>query len=327
MHSRRDVLVIGSHLYGVYVGCEELPRPGETVTSHDFRPMMLDDGGKGSNQAMCAARLGAATTFVGAVGADAPGQAGLDLLAQNGVDISRVIRVEKCQTGFSIELVDAAGANMIVTIPGASAELSVSHLDGCTDLFQSHRFCLVQFESSGALIAIAAARRAAECRARAILTPSPIESLDRDALSGIDILAPNEAEAAQLLNRTHIWADSAEAARQIHELWDVRNVVLTLGARGCVAFWDGEIIHVPAFEVVPKNTVGAGDCFVGALATGLCWNLNIHDALTLASAVAALSVTHPGAPWASFPHLREIIKFLSERGYTQLARQVEQSSQ
>jgi ribokinase len=327
MKSRRDVLVIGSHLYGVYVGCEDLPQPGETVTGRDFRPMMLDDGGKGSNQAMCAARLGAATTFVGAVGDDEPGRAGLELLVENGVDVSRVIRIAKCQTGFSIELVDSRGANMIVTVPGASAELSVSNLDSMTDLFRAHSFCLVQFESTGAAFAIAAARRAAEYRARTIVTPSPMESLDCDALSGIDILAPNEAEAAQLLGNGYVDPDSTAIARQIHERWDVRNVVLTLGARGCVAFWDEEIIRVPAFEVVPKNTVGAGDSFVGALATGLCWNLNIHEALTLASAVAALSVAHPGAPWTSLPYPRDIITFLLERGHTQLSKLVARSCQ
>lgn len=199
----RDVLSLGSHVYGIYVNCVALPLPGETVLGHDFDGMVLDDGGKGSNQALAAARLGARSSFAGVVGRDAAGEKGLLILAGAGVDVSAVQRCADAPTGVSIAVIDRAGQSMIVTDLGANGRLSAEMVGSLTPLIAAHTVTLLQFESP-VPAALAAARAATALGRRAILTPGPMVPISHRDLIGIDIIAPNETETAALLGTTEL---------------------------------------------------------------------------------------------------------------------------
>ncbi|MDX3978533.1 ribokinase [Shinella sp.] len=312
MPDQREILVFGSHVYGSYIHCERIPRPGETVAGTGYRPIVLDDGGKGSNQAMCVARLSGKTSLVSAIGTDRGGEEGLAMLSAEGCDVSRVLRSPDLPTGVSLAAIDSAGMSIIITDPGANLMLTADAARSNEAVFGQHRFCLLQFESpkDGAL---EAARLASKHGARSMLTPGPMVALDKEDLKGLDIIIPNETEAAELLGVEEI-SDYRAAAREICARWGVSNTIITCGSRGAVAWWESALVEVPAFKVDAKNTIGAGDAFAASCALALCRGLDISQALRFAAAVAAISVSAAGAPWASYPSLVHVHDFLAEFG-------------
>lgn len=311
--AHKDVLVVGSHGIGVYIHCRQLPRPGESVAGWDFDPMAADDGGKGTNQAFCAARLGASTTLFCAIGEADAGWASLQPLAATGVDLTQVVRIAGTRTGAGVVIIDADGTSVIVTDPGANAAITGDHIAGLDELMQRHRCMLTQFELD-ADIALQAAHAAARAGARAFVTPGPLPELKSGMLRDIDIITPNETEAAVLLGVDGIGNDHEGAARGLRERWGVRNVVLTRGAAGVTALWDGEICTVDAFPVDARNTVGAGDGFCAALATAVARDVGIEQALVFASAVAALAVQVDAGPWTSYPGRAQVAAFMAQKG-------------
>ncbi|MBB3979899.1 ribokinase [Rhizobium azooxidifex] len=314
MPDQREILVFGSHVYGSYIHCERIPRPGETVAGTGYHPMVLDDGGKGSNQAMCAARLTGRTSLVSAIGTDRGGEEGLALLSAEGCDVSRVLRSPDLPTGVSLAAIDRTGMSIIITDPGANLMLTADAAKSNEAAFGRHMFCLLQFEGpkDGAL---EAARLARKHGARSMLTPGPMVALNKDELEGLDIIIPNETEAAELLGVEEI-SDYRAAAREICARWDVTNTIITCGSRGAVAWWENALIEVSAFKVNAKNTIGAGDAFAASCALALCRGLDISQALRFAAAVAAISVSAAGAPWASYPSLNNVHDFLAHVGET-----------
>ncbi|MDW6023663.1 ribokinase [Mesorhizobium sp. BAC0120] len=313
-----DIVVVGSHVYGSYIDCDRLPRPGETVSGSNYRACVLDDGGKGSNQALCSARLGASTTLVGMIGSDEPGQAAMGMLASEGCDVSHVARHPVLPTGVSVALIEPSGMSVIVTDPGANTGVTAEFVEANRDVIARHRFCLTQFEIPLAA-ALKAARIASEEGVRAMVTPGPMQPLGRDDLDGIDILIPNETETMELLGSEADGLKPAELVRALAGRWGLHNVVMTQGSRGVVCFWEGQVVGVPAFEVEARNTIGAGDGFAAALASALCRKMEIEDALIFASAVSAIAVMHPGAPWSSYPGPEAAHAFLASRGLARLA--------
>jgi ribokinase len=314
MLDHREILVFGSHVYGSYIHCDRIPRPGETVAGTGYRPMVLDDGGKGSNQAMCAARLTGKTSLVSAIGTDTGGEDGLALLSAEGCDVSRVLRSPDLPTGVSLAAIDRVGMSIIITDPGANLMLTADAAKRNEAAFGQHMFCLLQFESpkDGAL---EAARLAKKHGTRSMLTPGPMVALDKDDLEGLDIIIPNETEAAELLGVGEI-SDYRAAAREICARWGIANTIITCGSRGAVAWWENAIVDVAAFNVDAKNTIGAGDAFAASCALAICRGLDISQALRFAAAVAAISVSAPSAPWASYPSLNHVHDFLAEAGET-----------
>ncbi|SMF23296.1 ribokinase [Xaviernesmea oryzae] len=312
MPDQREILVFGSHVYGSYIHCERIPRAGETVAGTGYRAMVLDDGGKGSNQAMCAARLTGKTSLVSAIGTDRGGEEGLAVLSAEGCDVSRVLHSPDLPTGVSLAAIDGAGMSIIITDPGANLMLTADAARSNETVFGQHMFCLLQFESpkDGAL---EAARLARKHGARSMLTPGPMVALDKDDLKGLDIIIPNETEAAELLGVEEI-SDYRAAAREICARWGVSNTIITCGSRGAVAWWESVLVEVPAFKVDAKNTIGAGDAFAAASALALCRGLEISQALRFAAAVAAISVSTAAAPWTSYPSLNHVHDFLANAG-------------
>jgi len=270
----RTITVVGSINVDLVVHSARLPRPGETVIGGE---LSIGAGGKGANQAVAAARLGADVRMVGCVGDDEHGRLALAALSAAGVDIAGVRTVHK-PTGVALVMVDADGRNLISVAPGANAD---TRAEG------RHDILLMQLETPFHLP-----------RAQlVILNPAPAR---RVPLVGVDVVVPNEHEAEELTGET-----APEAQKLALERMGAGRAIITRGARGV---YDGA--HHPAFEVAALDTVGAGDAFAGALAAALA--LEVEDPLRFAQAAAALSVTRRGAQ--SAPGRAEVEAFLAQRG-------------
>ncbi|MEW2392749.1 ribokinase [Streptomyces venezuelae] len=289
------IAVLGSANMDLVAYVTEAPRRGETVTGREFRTV---PGGKGANQAVAAARAGATVSMIGAVGKDAYGAQLRSALEHSGIETDSLRTVE-APTGTAHIVVDDEGGNAIVVIPGANGTVTAL-APGDEGLIASADALMLQLEVplDGVL---AAARAARSHGVRTILTPAPAQPLPPELLAAVDLLLPNEHEAATL---TGIADDPHAAARAL--LSQVPEVVITLGSRGSLyASRDTEPVTVPARQVAAVDTTGAGDTFAGALAVALAEGNSVADALGWASAAAALSVQRPGAS-ASMPCRKEI---------------------
>ncbi len=294
-----NIAVLGSANMDLVVTVDRAPGRGETITGRTFRTV---PGGKGSNQALAAARAGGQVSFLGAVGDDDFGRQITTLLADEDVDVSGLVTGHE-PTGTAHITVDAAGDNSIVVVPGANG--------GLTTLTDAHRagietasLLLLQLELPLSLVAEAAAF-ARSRGIRTVLTPAPAVPLPEELL-GVDVLVPNEHEAALLA----VADDPVEAARRLAER--AGDVVVTLGGSGALRVGDDGERSVPAFSVDAVDSTAAGDTFVGVLAVALADGMAWHDALRRATAAAALSVQHFGAS-SSMPTRDEIDTFLVRR--------------
>ncbi|MFF1699016.1 ribokinase [Streptomyces sp. NPDC058257] len=289
------IAVLGSTNMDLVAYVAKAPQRGETVTGREFRTL---PGGKGANQAVAAARAGAdAVSMIGAVGNDAYGTQLRAALEHSGVDTD-LLRTVEAATGTAHIVVDDEGGNAIVVIPGANATLTAL-APGDEGLIASADALLLQLEIpvDGVLAAAQAARGHG---VRTILTPAPAQPLSPELLSSIDLLVPNEHEAATLTGLT----DAHDAARSL--LSQVPEVVVTLGARGSLyAARGADPVLVAAPDVTAVDTTGAGDTLVGALAVALAEGRSVPDALAWAASAAALSVQRTGAS-SSMPFRSEI---------------------
>jgi len=282
------VIVVGSVNVDLTVTIDRLPRPGETVTGGR---LAQHDGGKGGNQAVAAARLGARTVFIGAVGDDAFGDRARDALATDGVGIDGLTTLAGQSTGVAFILVDGDGENLIAVASGTNMaltpELAISALDAAAvgpgdTVLAPHE---IPTATLRAALDVARARGATT-----ILNPAPAHGLDRETLATADILTPNEGELAIL--------------REIGLPPDV-TLLVSLGASGARLEHGGTSTHLPALSVTAIDTVGAGDTLNGALAAGLAAGLGLETAARRAVAAASLSVTRPGAR-GGMPRLDEL---------------------
>ncbi|GIL26383.1 ribokinase [Actinocatenispora comari] len=278
-----DVVVLGSANMDLVATTARLPGRGETIAGEQFRQV---PGGKGANQAIAAARAGGTVRFAGAVGDDDLGRRILAALAAAGVDTTAVVRTD-VPTGTAHITVAAGGDNTIVVVPGANGTL--------TELLPAHAAAidaadtlLLQLELPLPVVR-AAAHHAHARGVRTVLTPAPARPLPDDLLAAVDLLVPNEHEAALIAGVD----DPYQAAQVLAKRCDV---LLTLGERGALyATADTEPVAVPAFPVTAVDTTAAGDTFVGVLAAALAAGAAMPEAMRRASAAAALSVQQPGA--------------------------------
>ncbi|MGW2848804.1 ribokinase [Streptomyces sp. NPDC001274] len=288
------IAVLGSTNMDLVAYTERAPRLGETVTGREFRTV---PGGKGANQAVAAARAGGDVLMIGAVGDDAYGGLLRDNLEHSGVDTD-LLHTAEGPSGTAHIVVDSTGANAIVVIPGANATVTALG-PGETAAIAGAGLLLLQLELPLSAV-VEGARTARAQGVRTILTPSPVQPLPDELLDCVDLLVPNEHEAAELSGFADPWA-AAE-----HLLGRVPAVVITLGAKGCLYAARGtEPVLFPAPEVTAVDTTGAGDTFVGTLAVALAEHRPVPEALAWAAAAAALCVQRPGAS-ASMPYRTEI---------------------
>lgn len=285
----------------------ELPRvagPGETVEGTAF---YTTPGGKGGNQAIAAARaLGepVQVEMVGRVGDDVYGEQLRRYLADDAV-ATRFVRVDAAATtGVAVVLVDGTGQNYVNAVYGANARCDAQQVEDVAEALPPEGFLLVQQEIPLA-VTLHATRIAREREATVILDPAPARTLPPDFLRYVDIITPNRVEARALTGIDVSNLDSAARAARAVRALGVETVLLTLGEVGVYAYGEGIENHFPAFPVTPVATVAAGDAFNGALAAGLSNGMDLRDAIRLALAASALSVTRPGAQ-ASMPTRAEI---------------------
>ncbi|MFJ9794339.1 ribokinase [Streptomyces sp. NPDC101145] len=288
------ITVLGSTNMDLVAYVPRAPRLGETVTGREFRTV---PGDKGANQAVAAARAGARVSMIGAVGSDDFGTRLRDALDESGVDTS-LLRTAGGPSGTAHIVVDDEGANAIVVVPGANASVTGITPHDEARIAASDAL-LLQLELP--LDAVRAGAQAARRHGvRTVLTPAPAQPLPRELLALVDLLVPNEHEAATLAGV----ADPRAAAEEL--LRDVPVVVVTLGAAGCLYVARGaDPVTVPARRVRAVDTTAAGDTFTGALAVALGEGRPVPDALAWASAAASLSVGRAGAS-SSMPHRAEI---------------------
>ena len=288
------VVVVGSVNADLVVAVPALPGPGETVAGGRFARW---GGGKGANQAVAAARLGAAVAFVGAVGTDAFGDEALRELAGEGVDVDAVARVDAA-TGVALIVVDRAGENQIAVASGANAELSGELVRAAS--FDDAIVLLGHEVPDEAVVA------GAQAGGRVILNPAPAREIDERVLAARPILTPNASEAAQLTGERE-----PEAAARALNTRSGAQVLITLGADGALLL-DGDAERFPAPRVVAVDTTGAGDTVNGALAAELAAGRELRDDVRFALAAAALSTTAEGAR-AGMPRREEVERWLSSR--------------
>jgi len=300
-----QLVVVGSLNMDLVVRTPHLPRPGETILGRDF---MTAPGGKGANQTVAAAMLGATIHMVGRVGGDDFGRALRENLRAAGADDTFVGTEEGAATGIAIIEVDDGGQNTIVVAPGANAHVTHADIDAARSIIASSQAVIAQLEIPLDTVqyALSTARAA---NVLTILNPAPAQPLPTELLSLVDLLVPNETEAAQLTGiEVNDDAGIEQAARQLCER-GARTVVITLGARGALALSEGKAWRIPPFKVKAIDTTAAGDAFVGALATAYAIHGNLDAALREASAAGALAATRFGAQ-PSMPTRAELEEFL-----------------
>lgn len=279
-----------------------LPAPGETLMGTRFQ---TGYGGKGANQAVAAARLGAAVAMVARVGGDVFGADMLANFAAQGIDVARVLRTEGVSSGVAPIAVDDAGRNAIIVVAGANALLTPADVDAAAPAIRRARVLLCQLEVplETSLRALTLAR---EAGVLTILNSAPAPEALPDAMLRVsDLVCPNESEASAISGIPVTDAASAEAAGRVLVGRGARAAIVTLGAAGCLYVSASETWRAPAPVVTAVDTTGAGDCFLGSLAFFLARAAGLRDAAIRAAAVAALSVQRPGTQ-TSYPYAADL---------------------
>lgn len=290
------ILVIGSLNCDYVASVPRMPTAGETISGYN---LAIHPGGKGANQAVAAARMADASLEVrmlGCVGCDAAGALLLDSVRRAGADTASIHQLDGIPTGSALIWVAESGENSIVVIPGANARLSVEHVRAAEPLYWQTRVALHQLETPLETVhaALALGRQR---RVITILDPAPAQPLSRDLLELVDLLTPNESEAAVLLGEPPRSLTVEDAYAMGERLLDLgpRAVILKLGEDGAVFLNRLQRFHVPGFAVRAVDTTAAGDTFNGALATAIAEGMEMQPAVRFACAAAALSVTRQGA--------------------------------
>ncbi len=303
-----DILVLGSLNTDLVARVPRRPTGGETLTGIDFKTI---NGGKGANQAVAAARLGARVAMVGRVGDDVFGGSMLEGLSQDGIDISGVAVTPGVSSGTALITVDDRAENSIIIIPGANGRLTPTDVERHQALITGARVLMLQLE-----VPIETVVRAAEVAKRAgvtvLLDPAPARELPAGLLRNVDIITPNETEASILTGRTVGDARSAKLAAVDLMSRGISTVLIKLGARGALLATGNTFEHVDGFQVHAVDTTAAGDAFGGALGTALVEGMPLTEAVTFANAVGALATTRFGAQ-TSMPTRAEVKSFLQSR--------------
>ncbi|MDN7866343.1 ribokinase [Burkholderia multivorans] len=297
------VAVVGSLNMDLVVRAPRLPLPGETLAGHAFAQAA---GGKGGNQAVAAARLGAQVAMIGCVGADAHGAALRAGLEAEGIDCAGLATSVSAPTGVALIVVDDGSQNAIVIVAGGNGEVTPETVArheatlACADVL----ICQLETPPDTVRAALAAGRRLGRT---VVLNPAPaVAPLPADWLALVDYLIPNELEAAALTGRPVRDAADAEVAARALQARGARNVLITLGERGVLALTaDGIARHYPAPVVRAVDTTAAGDTFIGGFAARLAAGAEVDAAIRFAQRAAALSVTRAGAQ-PSIPTLAEL---------------------
>lgn len=294
-----DLLVVGSANADLVIGVERRPGAGETVLGSD---LAVHPGGKGANQAVAAARLGARTALLARVGDDGHGRLLLESQRVAGVDTAGVL-VGGPPTGVALITVDPSGDNSIVVSPGANGRLTPADVRAAGDLFRASRVVSTQLEIP--LETVLEVARNLAPGTRLVLNPSPPQPLPAEVLAACDPLIVNEHEAKVILGDTAGAGDRPEDWARLLLEKGPRSVVVTLGGEGALVASPEGVARVPSVKVRAVDTTGAGDAFTAALAWRLGAGEPLAEAAAYAARVGAVTVTREGAQ-ASYPTAAEV---------------------
>lgn len=298
------IVVVGSFNMDLTAYMERMPRPGETVGGHRFK---TGPGGKGSNQAVAAARLGAEVTFIGRVGEDVFAQAALDFWKQEGINTEFVVRDPDHATGVAPIWVDDKGENSIVVVLGSNLVMTQTDVDRAAEVIAGADVLIVQLEINYDIVEYA--MKVAKAKGvKTILNPAPAGKLAPEVVALADYLTPNETELEVLSGKS---GDYATAARSLLTR-EGQTAVVTLGSQGAMWLNESGQGTIPTFKVNVVDTTGAGDAFNGGFAVALGEGKSLIEAIRFGNATAGLSVTKPGtAP--SMPSRAEVEALLASQ--------------
>lgn len=303
------VLIIGSSNMDLNIYLDRLPKPGETVTGGRFKQFL---GGKGANQAVASIRSGSSTFFIGKIGMDPFGAQMISQLKKEGINVDHILRDPHEASGIAFIMIDHYGENMISVAPGANTKLSPEDVQSKSDLIINANSIVVQMEIPIETIE-EIFKIASNGNSIKILNPAPLKPIPLEIIKNIDIIIPNEGELFHLhslLNFKDLPERGEEnlvrASQNISEL-GVDTIITTLGDQGSLVYESEKksFTKIPALKVKAVDTVGAGDCFNGVLASKLNQGENIINAVKYATVAASIAVTRRGAQ-ESMPYLHEI---------------------
>ncbi|MCR6503364.1 ribokinase [Bacteroides sp. KH569_7] len=298
---KSKIVVIGSCNTDMVVKASRLPVPGETILGGTF---YMNPGGKGANQAIAAARLGAEVTLISKIGYDLFGLQALEIYRSEKINTEFIFTDQKSPSGVALISVDSFGENSIIVAPGASRSLSVEDIDKARSKLEEADIILMQLE-----VPIETAEYAASIAKsygkKVILNPAPASVLSNSFLGSVHTILPNRVEAEMLSGIKVVDADSARRAAMVIGEKGIENVVITLGKDGAYVKEKEEYTMIPAKEVETIDTTGAGDVFCGAFSVYLSENHTLTESVEFANAAAALAVTRMGAQ-SAIPYKREI---------------------
>lgn len=299
-----DVLVVGSVNVDMVVRVTTLPSPGSTVTGGVFE---RHGGGKGANQAVAAARLGARVALIAAVGDDTEGRDAVEELRREGVDVSGIAQLDGVATGVALIVVDDSGENQIAVASGANEHLDRNMVEMALGSLDLHNdgVCLVGFEVGDDAVE-AAAEWASANGHTVVLDPAPARPLSPVLTACAPIVTPNGGEALEMTDES----EATEAAKALSRMTG-SSVLVTLGSDGVLLLDDGVLSTVPPYQVSAVDTTGAGDAFTGAFAVGLAEGSSVAAGIGLAQAVAALSVRSKGAR-SGMPFRESVEEFMDK---------------
>ncbi|QDV26199.1 ribokinase [Aureliella helgolandensis] len=285
------IAVCGSINMDLVVRCQALPVVGQTVTAESATEVC---GGKGANQAVAAAKAGGKVTLIGRVGDDAFANRLITNLHQQRVGCDRVSATSNCASGLAIVAVEDSGHNAIMLVPGANGHVSLEDIQANQSAIAGASVLLLQLEIPTASV-LAAIRIARDAGVRCVLDPAPVCQDWTDELLQVDLVCPNETEAAAITGLpVATLAEAETAARQLQQR-GARHVIITLGERGVLVLFGKELHHVQATPIRPVDTTAAGDAFAGALSVRWAETDDLLEAVRFASVAGALAATRPGA--------------------------------
>jgi ribokinase len=303
------ICVVGSSNIDLISKVPRLPKLGETLIGSSF---YLGFGGKGANQAVMAAKLGARVMMVTKLGRDVFGEGALKNYREQGIDTTFVLFDATRSSGVAPIFVDENGHNFLVIVPGANQALSPADVQSAREAILAADILVCQLEVP-VETTLEAFRIAKSGRVRTILNPAPAVPLPDELLHLTDICAPNEVETEMLTGKPVGTLVEGEAAARTLLARGPQAVILTLGERGALVVSRDQVEHLAALKVETVDSTGAGDAFIGSLAVFLGEGLSLFNAVRRANAIAALSVTHIGAQ-VSFPRRAEANEFLAGIG-------------
>lgn len=306
---KNKVVVLGSINVDTTYHVERFPQPGETISA---KSKSSAAGGKGANQAVAAARSGAETYFIGAVGSDNEGNFMLESLKDNGVDTRHIVIDKYHGTGTAAVTLDSNGQNDIMIYGGANQAMTTEIVDNIDDVLDGANFLISQFETPQE-VTLAAFKKAKKLGVTTILNPAPAHDIIPELLQYTDVIAPNESECALLTGIEITDEDSMLQSAKYFQDKGVKHLLITLGSKGVFYATPEKHGLVPAFKVKAVDTTAAGDTFIGALSSQMTEDLaNVAEALVYAQRASSLTVQQMGA-MPSIPTAEKVRAALAEK--------------